>query len=285
MAPLAALVGGVYALYLLYLGLPALMKNPPDKSIAYTAVVIVCAIVLAFVITAVTGLFVGAGMMTTGALGASPLSGSPSAGVTFDKNSTLGKLQDLGNKLDENNKKVEAAQKAGDTGAAAAAAMNGLGLLMGGGTHAEPVEAEVLKPFVPDNFAGLEKTRSSSQKTGLAGLMMSEAKASYSDHANKSIDLDITDTGGAAGLVGLASWAQGESEDENGTERTSKQSGRLVHERTSKKGGSNEFSIVLGDRFVVKAEGRGVDLNQLKNAVSSLDLSKLEAMKNVGVQK
>ena len=283
---LAALVGGLYALYLLYLGLPVLMKNPPDKSIAYTAVVIVCAIVLAIVVGSVSAMFMGAGMMGAGAFGSTALSSpSRSANVTFDKNSTLGKLQDLGTKLEENNKKVEAAQKAGDTGAAAAAAMNGLGLLMGGGTHAEPVDTDALKPLVPDSFAGLEKTRSSSAKNGLAGLMMSEAKASYSDKANRTVDLEITDTGGAAALVGLASWAQGESEDDSGTERTSKQNGRLVHERTSKKGGSNEFTIVVADRFVVKAEGRGVDLNQLKSAVSGLDLGKLESMKNVGVQK
>ena len=282
---LASLVGGLYALYLLYLGLPALMKNPPDKSIAYTAVVVVCAIVLALVVGAVSAVFVGAGMMGAGALGSTTLGGSPSANVTFDKNSPLGKLQDLGNKLEENNKKVEAAQKAGDAGAAAAAAMNGLGILMGGGTHADPVEIAMLKPFVPDSFAGLPKGPSSAEKAGLAGLMMSTAKANYADHAKKSVDLEITDTGGAAALVGLAGWAQGESEDDNDTERTYKQGGRLVHERASKKGGSNEFSIVLGDRFVVKAEGRGVDLNQLKSAVSGLDLGKLEGMKNVGVQK
>jgi len=35
----------------------------------------------------------------------------------------------------------------------------------------------------------------------------------------------------------------------------------------SKVGGTNEFSIVLGDRFVVKADGHGVDVNQLKSAV------------------
>ena len=233
------------------------MKNPPDKSIAYTAVVVVCAIVLALVVGAVSAVFVGAGMM-----GAEPLAGPSaaeaagswlSASVTFDKNSPLGKLQDLGNKLEENNKKVEAAQKAGDTGAAAAAAMSGLGILMGGGTHADPVDTAVLKPFVPDTFAGLAKISSSSEKAGLGAFMMSNAKASYSDHANKSVDLEITDTGGAAALVGLASWAQGEKEDDSGSERTATENGRLVHERMSKVGGTNEFSIVLGDRFVVKA--------------------------------
>ena len=61
--------------------------------------------------------------------------------------------------------------------------------------------------------------------------------------------------------------------------------GRLIHEEGSKRpGGRNEFGIVLGERFVVSASGSGVDLNELKSAVSSLDLGKLESMKEVGVQ-
>jgi tetrahydromethanopterin S-methyltransferase subunit C len=40
----------LYGLYLLYLGLPALMKCPQDKAVGYTAVVVVCAIVLSIVV-------------------------------------------------------------------------------------------------------------------------------------------------------------------------------------------------------------------------------------------
>lgn len=40
---------GLYSLYLLYVGLPVLMKSPPDKALGYTAVVIVCALVLFFI--------------------------------------------------------------------------------------------------------------------------------------------------------------------------------------------------------------------------------------------
>jgi hypothetical protein len=58
-----------------------------------------------------------------------------------------------------------------------------------------------------------------------------------------------------------------------------------VHERTSKNGGSNEFGLVLGDRFVVSAKSSDVSVSELKAAVSSLDLAKLEAMKDVGVKK
>lgn len=47
-----ALVGSLYALYLVYLGLPVLMKNPPEKSIGYmvvTAIVgIVCSVLISF---------------------------------------------------------------------------------------------------------------------------------------------------------------------------------------------------------------------------------------------
>ena len=42
-------LGGLYALYLLYLGLPRLMKCPAEKAIGYTGAVIACAVVIAIV--------------------------------------------------------------------------------------------------------------------------------------------------------------------------------------------------------------------------------------------
>lgn len=41
---------GLYGLYLLWLGLPALMKSPQDKAIGYTAAVVVIAIVIGIVL-------------------------------------------------------------------------------------------------------------------------------------------------------------------------------------------------------------------------------------------
>src|SRR5512138_2035096 len=77
-----------YGIYLLYLGLPQLMRSPQDKSIAYTAVVVVCAIVLSVVITMLGGMIVGAGMMGAGMMGAS----TDSSDVQVDKDSPAGKL-------------------------------------------------------------------------------------------------------------------------------------------------------------------------------------------------
>jgi hypothetical protein len=54
---------GLYSLYLLYLGLPVLMKVPEEKALGYTAVVIIAAIVLFLVVGLVAGSFM------TGSLG------------------------------------------------------------------------------------------------------------------------------------------------------------------------------------------------------------------------
>ena len=273
-----AIFASFYGIYLLYLGLPTLMRSPQDKSIPYTVVVLICAIVLSVVITGLGGLILGAGMVGAGALsGATP----GSSDVQFDKNSPLGKLDALGKKLDESNKKMEAAAKSGDPNAQATAAMEGLGALLGGGKRVDPLGIDQLKPLVPDTFAGLPKTASNAEKNGIAGIMVSKAEATYSDNAEKRVTLEISDTGGVSGIMALAGWAgvEAESENDNGSERTHKENGRLIHEVQSKTGGSNEFAVVLGDRFVVTAKGRGVDLNALKTAVAGLNLAKLEAMK------
>ena len=44
-------------LYLLYLGLPVLMKAPAEKALGYTAVVIIAAIVLFLIVGLETGTF------------------------------------------------------------------------------------------------------------------------------------------------------------------------------------------------------------------------------------
>jgi hypothetical protein len=70
---LIALAGGIYSLYTLYLGLPKLMKSPPDKTVGYFVVSIVVAIVVYAVIysimlviiaaTAVTAVVAGGAMV------------------------------------------------------------------------------------------------------------------------------------------------------------------------------------------------------------------------------
>jgi len=276
----------LYGIFLLYLGVPRLMKCPDDKAIGYTVVILIVAIVVSVVIGAIAAVIGGIGGGASGMFGGLGEGTRSSSNVTIDKDSNLGKLEAFGKKMEEAGRKMEAAQKSGNQDEAMKAAMSGLGTVLGGGKSVDPIGIDQLKPFVPETLAGLGKKSSRAEKTGAMGLMVSKAEAHYSDDANKSIDLDISDTGGASGWVALASWAgvQGEKEDQYGSEKTMKVNGRMVHERAGKDG-SSEYSVVLGERFVVSAKAHGVDLNSLKAAVSSLDLGKLEAMKDVGVQK
>jgi type III secretory pathway component EscS len=49
---------GLYGLYLLYLGLPVLMKSPQEKSFGYTITVIIAAIVIFIVIGFISRAFI-----------------------------------------------------------------------------------------------------------------------------------------------------------------------------------------------------------------------------------
>lgn len=50
---IAALVGGIYSLYLLYIGLPVLMRTPADKQVSYFVVTLIIAIVVLGIINMV----------------------------------------------------------------------------------------------------------------------------------------------------------------------------------------------------------------------------------------
>jgi Yip1 domain len=281
-------LGMLYGLYLLYLGLPHLMKNPEEKSIGYAAVVVISVIVITVVLGVIaTGLttLLGGGLLA--GMSGMGMGSRPSRDVVIDRNSALGKLEEFGKKIEEAGRKMDSAQKSGDTEGATKAAGDVLGTLMGGGKRIEPLQIEELKPFVPENFGGLARKSNKTERSGFAGVTIAKAEASYGDDSGKYIGLEITDTGGIGGLLMFAGWAnvQGEKEDQNSKEVTRKDGGRLIHEKVSKTGGTNEFDIVLGDRFLVGARGRGVTLEQLKSAVGTLDLAKLESMKDVGVQK
>lgn len=282
---LGTVVGGLYAIYLLYLGLPVLMRSPIEKAIGYTAVTVISVIIVSVVLGAVGAV---AGFGTAAATGALSSSSSSTGGgeVQFDKNSPLGKLQELGKAMEESGKKMEAAQKSGDPNAQANAAVEALGTLFGGGKRVDPLNIDQMKTFLPQTFAGLALQGTPDvEKTGFGGLMIARAEARYGD-GSKDVTLEITDSGGASGLMGLASWAgvQGSRENQYGSERTEKVNGRIVHEKRSKDG-EDEFGVVLGDRFVVSAKSSEMDVDQLKAAVNALDLRRIEGMKDAGVQK
>ncbi len=69
LVPLLGVLGilaGLYGLYLLYIGLTPLMKNPQDKSIGYTALIIVCYVVLAIIMGVIVAAVAGTGAALRG---------------------------------------------------------------------------------------------------------------------------------------------------------------------------------------------------------------------------
>jgi hypothetical protein len=281
---LVTLAGGIYSIYLLYLGLPHTMKCPPEKSKAYTAVTILIAILISWMVAFVAGNVAGLGTMMHGTGGATI---EDSGDMHFDADSPLGKLQQLGQRAEEASRKLETAQKSGDVEAQKQAMNEMVGAVLGGGAQVEALAPERLKPFVPATLAGIARTDYSAERKGAMGMQVSTAEANYTDEGTgRSLHLEITDTGSAKGLMGFASWAviQQDSESDQGYEKTYKADGRLMHEEWDSGNRQGEYAAVLGERFIVKVSGNADSIDVLKSAMDSLNLSGLEALKNEGVK-
>jgi hypothetical protein len=285
---LIAIAGGIYGIYLLYLGLPHTMKAPADKAAGYTAVSVIIAVVLSWICALVVGGIIGTGaMMGMGAAGSNMHIGSSDSDITIDKDSALGKLDAWSKKVEAAGKQMETAQKSGDADAQGKAMGAVIGAAMSGGDQVEALAPDVLKPFVPATLAGMPRTDFSAEKNGAMGMQVSTANATYSDSVSgRSLRLEVTDMGSAKGIMAMAGWAalQQERETDHGYEKTYKQDGRLVHEEWDSQDKHGEFSIVLGDRFTVKLSGQAESMDQLKGAVGGLNLAGLEALKAQGVK-
>jgi hypothetical protein len=282
---LIALAAGIYGIYLLYLGLPHTMKCPPEKAGGYTAVIVIIVLVVSLLIFAVVGAMTGAGTFMRGG----PLfsSSHDSSDTTFDKDSTVGKLEQYAKQVEEAGKKMEAAQKSGDQEAQAEAMKTMMGAALGGGGKIEALAPDRLKPFLPESLGGRDRSTFSTERNSAMGMQMTEARATYMGDDGRQWDLQVTDTGTAKGLLSLAGWAgiEGENETATGYDKTYHEDGRLIHEQWDRGSSRGEYTVVLGDRFTVKIEGQAESIDELKTALTDLDLAALEAMKGEGVAK
>ncbi len=85
----------------------------------------------------------------------------------------------------------------------------------------------------------------------------------------------------------FAAWAtvEEDKESDTGYEKMGKVDGRPVHQRFEKSGPHSDYETLIGGRFMVEANGSKVDMDTVRQAVASLDLAKLEALKDEGVKK
>ncbi|HWW21133.1 MAG TPA: hypothetical protein VNZ06_10040, partial [Steroidobacteraceae bacterium] len=284
---LVALLGALFSIYLLNMGLPFTMKCPPEKSVGYTAVTIIVMIVIYLLIAFVVGrVSLMSGMNPYGAAFSSSLSERPTRG-NFAPGSPGAALQSYADSLQKASKQMDTAQKSGDANAQGAALGAIVGAALGGNTKVESLAPDRIKPFIPDSLAGLPRTSISVSRNGALGMQMSTGTATYSDGGQHSLHLEIADTGSLKGLVGFATGYAGTEQDtetDTGYEKIYKSGGQLVHEKWDNRGSYGEYGVVVGDRFSVKVSGNASNIGELKSAVNALDLSGLAALKGEGVQ-
>ncbi|MGB5722999.1 MAG: hypothetical protein WBM39_01185, partial [Parasphingorhabdus sp.] len=243
-------------LYLLYVGIPVLMKAPEDKAVIYTVAIVVVGAIAGMIFSVVLAPLM---LMTSSVPDASDGSLSGSVNVPG-----VGSL-DLG-KLEEASKKMAAANERAQSGKATTLPSKRL--------------AAMLPAALP---GGMVQTNSRSSGTSVGGVGASSASASYGD-GDKSIDLIITDLGVAGSLAALGNAMNMESESQNGTviEKMGKIDGRLTTIRYDSASKDGRYGMIVGDRFNVQADGYANSIADLRAVLDQIDLDALEAIARSG---
>ena len=272
------LLAALYSIYLIYTGLPVLMKCPPEKALAYTAVVIVCGIVAMVVLAVVSSAVLPSHGMNMGGMmgdrGSDMTIKTPGGEVKIDTS----KMEDMAKKMEEAGKRMEVAQKSGDGAAVGKAMSEMMGAMTG--VAGTPIPAQELKALLPESLGDPKRESYEAQGGEAMGVAGSSAKASYGA-GDKKVQLSVTDMGGLAGLAALAGWANMtvDRETNDQIEKVYKQGARTVREEYRKDGSRSEVTVILGNGVLVEAKGSGVDPAVLKKVIEGVDLGKIEAMK------
>jgi hypothetical protein len=267
-----ALLAGLYGLYLFFLGATPLMKVPQDKAIGFTAVTIICAVVLSIVGSVLTGAVAGAGMSAWASHSLSETADVPKGLENFAQQMAVVKHQ--AERVAATATQVATAEKADAASGETAKAV-------------EVVPQDTLRALLPEKFANFARKNTDASKVNMGEFSVSEAKATYEDGAAKRIEISISDMGSKslAGVMGL--WGVIEQESDNDQEyiKTGKIDGRPTNVTIKKDHSGGEYSTLVGDRFVVAVKGTAVGLEELKAAANAVPAAKLEAMKLEGVKR
>jgi len=265
---LLGLAAAVYAFYLIKLGLPHTMKCPEEKSMPYSAVVVVIGIVLGLILNLLVA----------------SISGT-SSGVMhdaqFEKDSPMGKLETWSKQMEAASEKMESAQQSGDSQDQQEAMQNMVGTLLGGNASIKAVSPDKLDDFLPETLLGMDRSDFSAERNQAMGVQVTQAQARYSD-GRQQLQVEIIDMAGAKGVLALAGFAAlgNESKTDNGYEKTYSDAGRIVNEKWNEADGHGEYSIVIGQRFVIKVTGQADSITALRTLANTLDSEALEAIQS-----
>jgi hypothetical protein len=163
-----------------------------------------------------------------------------------------------------------------------------LGGALGGSVRHDPVDFNTLKGMLPASLPNMQRTNAQGSAQQALGVKSSSATADYQGTAagssNPSMRIKISDMSGVSGLLDAASGLvpTGETQTDTGFEKDTVLNGRAVHEKYDRRSGDGEVSAIIAKRFSVEVTGQGVDIAQLEKTLGSLDLARLESMKDTG---
>ncbi|HNQ09295.1 MAG TPA: Yip1 family protein [Giesbergeria sp.] len=245
------LLAALYSVYLIYSGIPVLMKAPQEKAVGYTAALVVCGILAGIVVGLATSL------VTPGArgLGAGMAGMGDTGSVTMKVPGTDIKI-DTG-RLEEASRKMEEAQAKGDTQAAAKAATEMMGAALGG-KGGEPFAPKLLRDTLPERVGDLPRTAIEARSESAMGMQFTHVSAQYT-HEDKELEIQIQDLGAVPALrMAMAGWATTTAESENAdeVERIYRQGDTTIKESYRKDGSSSDVALMLPNGVMVQAYGR-----------------------------
>jgi hypothetical protein len=163
-----------------------------------------------------------------------------------------------------------------------------LGGALGGSVRHDPVDFNTLKGMLPASLPNMQRTNAQGSAQQAMGVKSSSATADYQGTAtgssNPSMHIKISDMSGVSGLLDATSGLvpTGETQTDTGFEKDTVLNGRAVHEKYDRRSGDGEVSAIIAKRFSVEVTGQGVDIAQLEKTLGSLDLARLESMKDTG---
>lgn len=227
---------GFYSLYLLYTGVTPMMQVPQDKALGYTVVTGLCALLLAVVAMKIAAPITG--LWTSGPNAPDEVSGK----VTVPGGGSI----DL-DKVQQATKQMEAAA-------------NG---------KSPPVAPDRMKALLPETIGAYQRSATEGVAMGAAG---STAQGTYTA-GDKSFTLKIADMSALGALSGLgaAMGVEQSKEDADSYEKTTSVNGQIQTEAWNKTTNTGKYSITVNNRFMIEAEGSAGSIDELKQAVGSID--------------
>ena len=273
-------LAALYSIYLLYTGIPVLMKAPEDKALGYTAVLIVCGIVASMIVGAVSALFTsGPGMMMGGGMSSSDNVSIkvPGSEITID----TAKIEAMGKQVEAASKKMEEAQAKGDSAAAGKAMSEMMGAAMGGGQGGKPFAPEALQGFVPAKLGAMERTAIEARSDSAMGMTFSSVTSEFRNDTGR-VEVKVQDLGAMPALaMAMGAWAQStvnrETQDE--VEKVYQRDGASIKEEYRKDGSRAEMSMMLGNGVMIEVTGDSVNMDAVRAAMAALDVKGLAGLK------